>query len=371
VKTITRGCAGGIYVKFAVLGAGSAGQGIAGYLALKGHDLFLYNRTPERIASLADSNRLQVSGIIEGEARLQAVSCDLETVVSNVPYVLVTARAGGHYSLVKQSLPYIQEHAVIVVFTGYWAALRLQSLLKECDRTDVTIAETTLLPLACRVTEPGHVLISGEKSAVRMATYPPDRVDLVYERLHAFVPQLFPGGSVLETSLENYNPVIHVPIALFNLRHVEEDCETFRFYSEGVSPRVAGVIDAVDSERLALSRALGLDLMGAASMIRDYYNVKGETTYETIKNWKAVTEYVLPDPLSYVREELTYGLVPLCSLCNMLRIKAHAARMLVQAWSVVDGVDYWENGVKAEALGLKDMSPGEIVDMVKRRENDV
>ncbi|MBU7041280.1 MAG: NAD(P)-binding domain-containing protein, partial [Theionarchaea archaeon] len=118
-------------MKFAVLGAGSAGQGIAGYLALKGHDLFLYNRTPERIAALADSHRLKVSGIVEGEAVIQAASSDLETVVSNVPYVMVTARAGGHESLVEQCLPYVQEHAVIVVFTGYWAALRLQPLLKE------------------------------------------------------------------------------------------------------------------------------------------------------------------------------------------------------------------------------------------------
>ncbi|MBU7014944.1 MAG: NAD/NADP octopine/nopaline dehydrogenase family protein [Theionarchaea archaeon] len=358
-------------MKFAVLGAGSAGQGIAGYLALKGHDLFLYNRTPERIASLAGSRRLKVSGILEGEAAIQAASCDLETVVSNVPYVLVTARAGGHESLVEQSLPYLQEHAVIVVFTGYWAALRLQHLLRESDRTDVTIAETTLLPLACRVVEPGHVRISGEKSTVRMATYPPDRLNSVYEKLHAYVPQLVPGRSVLETSLENYNPVIHVPIALFNMNRVEEDSETFWFYSEGISPRVARAVDAADSERLALCHTLGLDLKSAATMIQDYYAVKGETTYQTIKNWEAVREYVLPDPLSYVREELIYGLVPLVSLCDMLKIPAPGARMLVGAWSVVDGTDYWERGVTCERLGLSGMAPEEIVDMVSRRKNDV
>lgn len=358
-------------MKFAVLGAGSAGQGIAGYLALKGHDLFLYNRTPERIAALADSHRLKVSGIVEGEAVIQAASSDLETVVSNVPYVMVTARAGGHESLVEQCLPYVQEHAVIVVFTGYWAALRLQPLLKEYDRTDVTVAETTLLPLACRVVEPGYIFISGEKSAVRIATYPPDRTDAVYEKLHVFVPQVFPGGSVLETSLENYNPVIHVPIALFNLRHVEEDCETFRFYSEGVSPGVAGVIDAVDSERLALCRALGLDLESAASMIKDYYHVKGETTYETIKNWEAVHEYVLPDPLHYVEEELMYGLAPLVSLCDTFGVPAPTARMLVESWSVVEGIDYWKKGVTCEDLGFRGKSSQEIVDMVTRRENNV
>lgn len=354
-------------MKFAVLGAGSAGHGIAGYLGLKGHDIFMYNRTPERIQALSETHTLKVSGIMEGAVNIQVVSDNIAKVVPRSPYILVTSRAGGHYQLIGKSLPYLEDNAVIFVFTGYWAGLRLQPLLKKYNRTDITVVETTLLPLACRVVTPGHVLISGEKSSVRMAVYPPERASALYEKLHSVFPQIFLGESTMETSLENYNPVIHIPIGLFNLRHIEQDPETFNFYSEGISPKVAAVVDAVDSERIRLCEALSLDLMSAPSMIRDYYNVQGKTTYKTIKNWEAVREYVLPDPFSYIREELRYGLVPLASLCTKFDIPAPAATMLIDAWSLIEQVPYSHQGVTLDTLGINTLSKEEIVEVAHGR----
>lgn len=350
-------------MRIAILGAGSAGQGIAGYLALKGHDVTLYNRTAERIAVLSTSKSLKVSGVIEGTAPVQTCSC-IADAVRDCNFIFVTARAFGHEPLIKECLPHLERNAIIVVFTAYWAALRLQSLLSTAAREDLTIAETTLLPLACQVIEPGHVNITGIKSTMRMATYPLSRLSAVYQQLHPVLPMLVKGKSVMETSLENYNPMIHVPLALFNVRELEEQSDTFRLYHKGISERVARVIDAVDAERMRVVTKVGLDLMTARQMVKDYYNVRGTSTCDVIRNWEAVKEYVLPDPFSYVREELCYGLAPLASLCDLLNIPAEATKMLIAAWSVLDSVDYAQRGITVRELGLSGMTAEEILQHV-------
>ena len=80
-------------MKIAILGGGSAGQGAAGYLALRGHTINLYNRTPEKIAPIVSSGNLNVSGVIEGVAKIQKASSNIEEVVRDVDCVIVTKHA--------------------------------------------------------------------------------------------------------------------------------------------------------------------------------------------------------------------------------------------------------------------------------------
>ena len=348
-------------MKFAVLGAGSAGQGIAGYFALNGHEVRLYNRTPEKIAPIAKSGKLKISGVIEGAAEIRKVSSEIKDIVTNVDSVLVTARAFGHQFLLEGCLDYLENNTIVLIFTGYWAALRLRSLLSKYQRTDITIAETTLLPLICQLMKPGHVNISGIKSKVRIAVYPPSRAHGVYEKFGSILPQLFLGDNVLETSLENYNPIIHVPIALFNLGQLEKHQDRFGFYHDGISPKIAEAIDAIDAERMNLIGQLNLDLTTVRDMLVEYYGTEGTSTYEIIRNCRPMKGYVLPDPFSYVREDLLYGLVPMASMCDLLGIPAKATKSLISSWQTVDSVNYWQEGVKVDRLGVEGMNSEQIV----------
>lgn len=357
---------GGFTMRFAVLGAGSAGQGIAGYLALHGHEITLYNRTQKRISKIQQSKTLKVTGILKGNARIQNSSTRIEDIVTDCDYILLTARACGHKTLVEESLPFISNHTKIVVFTAYWAALRLQPLLSQYNRKDITIVETTLLPLACRVISPGHVHIAGAKSKMRMAVYPYEHAYTIYRELHSVLPQLFLGKNVLETSLENYNPVIHVPIALFNIEKLQNNPESFLFYNQGISPQVANIMDALDKERMAISSRLGLDLDTIQYMLKDYYNVKGTSTYQIIKNWKAVKEYVLPNPHEYIREELLYGLSPLVSLCKCFSVPAPTASACIALWSAIDEIDYQKDGIKISDFGSEGMKKEDFLNIIKR-----
>lgn len=171
----------------------------------------------------------------------------------DVDCILVTVRIFGHEPLIKSCLSYYPKNMMIIIFTGYWAALRLRTLFLKSQRTDITIAETTLLPLASKIAGPEYVKISRIKSKIRIATYLTSKTSFVYRNLRSSLPQLFPGNNVLETSLENFNPILHVPIALFNLGEIEKKENTFKFYHEGISPKIVRIIDAVDTERMKLT----------------------------------------------------------------------------------------------------------------------
>ncbi len=347
-------------MKLAILGGGSAGLGVAGYVALKEHEVNIYNRTPERVAEIAKSGSLTVSGVVEGTVTVHKASSDMEDIVEEAEYILIAARAFGHRTLIERCLPYIKNNAAIVVFTGYWAALRLQSLLTTEKREDITIAETTLLPLISQTVGPDHVKITGIKSKMRIAAYPAPATLPVHEELKEIFPNLFPGKNVLETSLENFNPVVHVPIALFNLAQIERRGETFEFYQEGISPKIADTIDAVDRERMDLIHTFDLELMSFREILLDYYETEGTSTYEVVKNCEPMKGYVLPSPLEYVQEDLLYGLVPIVSLCNSLGIPAETAKALISTWSLVNAENYWKKGVKAVDLGVENMDSREI-----------
>ncbi|WP_417280815.1 NAD/NADP octopine/nopaline dehydrogenase family protein [Celeribacter sp.] len=66
------------------------------------------------------------------------------------------------------------------------------------------------------------------------------------------------ASSPLHLTLSNLNPIVHVPNALCNFTRIErgEDWSNYGGITEGV----ARLIEALDSERLALARALGLHL---------------------------------------------------------------------------------------------------------------
>jgi opine dehydrogenase len=66
----------------------------------------------------------------------------------------------------------------------------------------------------------------------------------------------------------------------------------------------------------------------------------------------------------YVSEDIPYGVVPVASLGESLRIPTPTARALIHIASVVNQADYWREGITVEKMGLAGLSAGEIRDFV-------
>src|SRR6185369_6104462 len=84
------------------------------------------------------------------------------------------------------------------------------------------------------------------------------------DRLHQLVREVYPAmiraESVLQTSLQNGNPVIHPAVTVLNAALIERTSGGFMFYEEGVTPAVGRLIEAVDRERMAIAAALGVTI---------------------------------------------------------------------------------------------------------------
>ena len=61
-------------LKFAVIGAGNGGQAIAGYLACRGHEVNLYNRTIKKIQRIKFRGYIDLEGCVNGRGRLKLVT---------------------------------------------------------------------------------------------------------------------------------------------------------------------------------------------------------------------------------------------------------------------------------------------------------
>ena len=351
-------------MKIAILGAGSAGQGLASHLALKGYDVSLYNRpaSKNRFMPILNKRAIDVSGMMKGTARLRKATCDIREAVDDTDVILLTVRSFAHRTVLEACLPYLHKGQLVVVITGYWASLRMRDLITQLE-PGVIFAETTLSPLVSERTGPGSVWISGIKSEIKIAAFPATRTDEAIERLCEPLPQLVPGCNVLETNLENFNPVFHSAIALLNLGMLER-MPNFAFYHEGVTPRIAHVIDALDQERRALGKAFGLELRAATESLKMYYGATGDSTYAVFKNCQAYKEYRLPNVFDYIREDVPYGLVPQASFSELAGLPCKATKGIIGMWSLVDKIDYWAEGATLQRLGLTGMSVAEIVDLV-------
>ncbi len=66
------------------------------------------------------------------------------------------------------------------------------------------------------------------------------------------------AANVLETGFSNINAIMHPAGMLGNAGWIEKTGGDFLYYREGITPAIGAWIDALDQERLAIVRALGI-----------------------------------------------------------------------------------------------------------------
>src|SRR5262249_12334603 len=144
-------------------------------------------------------------------------------------------------------------------------SLEFAHVLRRHGVRGVVLAETDTAPYVCRKVAPTAAHIWGVVSGLGLGVFPATQT----ERVRALLEPLFPGvrayPHVLACGLAAMNPVVHPAGVLLNAGRIEYARGDFYFYEEGVTPAVCRLIEAVDRERLAIARALDLDLPPVAA----------------------------------------------------------------------------------------------------------
>ncbi len=358
--------------KIAVLGAGHGGQAMAGYLGMIGYYVKLYNRTDERLEPIRKIGGIQLAGVIIGFGEVAMATSDIGEAIDGVKLILVAVPATAHKFIAQQIAPYLTDGQIIVLNPGRTGgALEFSTILKGCNcKADVVISETQTFIYASRAINPAQVHIFRVKNSIPVAAFPAYRTPEVLSSLRVPYPQFIPGDNVLKTSLDNIGAVFHPSITILNAARIESTHGDFEYYTDGITPSVAKILEVIDKERVEVAFALGIQAITAREWLYIAYNAVGLSLYEAISNNSGYRGIKAPATIynRYITEDIPTSLVPIASIGEMLGVETPIIRSMIHMGSLLHNKDYWKEGRKVESLGLAGLSVRDVRRLVMEGE---
>ena len=349
--------------RFCVMGAGNGGLAMAGHLGLMGFEVSLYNRSGGRIEPVRMRGGVELHGEVTGFGRVALATTDVEEALAGRDVVMVVVLANGHRDVAEACAPHLTDGQVVVLNPGRsFGAIEFHQSLRSCGCTaDVVVAEAQSFIYISRVTGPGEARIFGIKNAIPVAAIQAHRTPEVLHRLGSAFPQFVAAPDVLSTSLDNMGTVFHPAQVILNAGWVESGGE-FEFYRQGATASVAEVLERLDSERVAVAEALGVNAMTARNWLYFAYGVHGADLREALTANPGYSGVLAPKAIRhrYITEDVPTSLVPIASLGRKFGQPTPTMDSIIHLACVMMGEDYWETGRTAERLGIAEMSLEEL-----------
>jgi opine dehydrogenase len=211
-------------------------------------------------------------------------------------------------------------------------------------------------------------------SPAALAAFPADRFDECFERVDALLPDQFTGAeTVLDVDLMNINAVMHPAQMVCNASWIQATQGDFAVYQEGTGPAVAAIIDAVDTERVAVAERLGVPMTPFVEILRQAGYTTDEATrtgraYPALQAGDAIRGVKAPPTLDhrYLHEDVGWGLVPWVGLAEATAVATPTMDALITLAGTINAVDYRSTGLTLHSMGLHDMSPEQIAAHVRK-----
>lgn len=354
-------------MNIAVIGAGNGGQSIAGYLAIKGHDVSLYDIDRNKVDALKQLGFIQLKGCIEGIGEVNCFTTDIEEAVKDAEIVMVTTVANAHRAVAKSIAPYVTDGMVIILNPGRTCgALVFKQTLKDNGVTcRYYLGEAQTLVYACRIVENGIVNVIGVKDEVFLAGLPASDSNYILEKINPIYPSFVKTDNVLHTSLENIGAMFHPCVCLFNAATIERQ-DQFWFYRD-MTDQVARFIEKFDAERIAVGKAYGIDLLSVKEWIKfAYKDTEGETLCERMKNNPAYHDIKAPGTIftRQLTEDIPTGVLPIMELGKAAGVQVPLLESMVNTIEALLDMDFRNNGRSLKNLGLEGKSKEEIIDYI-------
>jgi len=359
-------------MKIAVMGSGAGGTAVAFDWSAHGHDVFLFDfdRFPDNVLRIAASQKIEAEGDLEGSAPIAYAGHEIETVMKGAPLVFLVGPAFATRPFAAACAPYLEAGQEIVVCpgsTGGALAFKHEAGL-DVASDEIRVSETSTLPYAVRLTEPGHIRVFLKLTGgFFVATLPARHTEGTLELLREVYPGLEPARNVLQTTLQNANPVIHPVVTLLNAALLERTSGDFLFYEEGVTPGVGRLIEAVDVERIAIGRALGIEVVPDPELsLRQGYMTEDsyEDGYRTAPGFLGIKAQSSLDH-RYLNEDVGYGLVFLAALGRQLSVETPIMDSVIALTSRLMCRDYRAEGAHTPAsLGITGLDATGLEELV-------
>ena len=218
-----------------------------------------------------------------------------------------------------------------------------------------------------RLTQPGRIRVFLKlKAGNLLAALPSRHTKEVLALIADVYPTMEPAKNVIQTSLQNANPVIHPAVTLANAARIERTGGDFLFYEEGVGDATGRLIEAVDQERIAIGAKLGLEVVSDPAMgIRQGYMLADNygAAYREAPGFLGIGAQPQLDH-RYLHEDVGYGLVFMSRLARQVGVETPTIDAIIQVTSVLMARDYASEAPRTlDALGIGDLSAEELGDL--------
>jgi len=250
-------------LNIAVIGGGHGALATAADLALRGHQVRLSLRNRERFAEVFRTGEIVTEGVAaEGTGRLAEVTDDAGAAVHDADLVLVPMPATTQGDVEERLAGRVPESAVVCLLPGTFGAYPVGR------RLGVPVAETATLPYGARFQGGNSVRTAMRTHHLPTGVYPVRDSARAFGVVRAAYPEAEAVEDALDAALLNSNGALHAPLVLMSAAPIER-LGAYDIHVEGTTPAVQRVMGALDSERIALRRALGYSVPDWPLM--DYY----------------------------------------------------------------------------------------------------
>jgi opine dehydrogenase len=356
------------HMNIAVLGSGNGGCGVAYDCAIHGHQVTLFDFAtfPETIKQIQKNGGIYSEGALEGFAPIVYAGHEIEKILDGVDLIYAVGPAYSTRPFAEACKPYLKKGQIVIVCPGSCggsvefkngAGLNLRA-------EDILVAETSTLPYAVRLVKPGAIRVFLKlKGGLFLAALPAKNTEAVLAKIRDVYPAMTAARNILQTSLQNGNPVIHPAVTLLNVGLIERTHGDFFFYEEGVTPAVGRLIEAVDKERIAIGKTLGVEVIPDPQLgcLQGYMT---EATYDigysAAPGFKGIKAQRSLD-YRYFHEDVGYGLVFMQKLGDQIGVETPAMSAVITLSALLMNRDYQGEAQRTmESLGLADYSAAEL-----------
>ncbi len=342
----------------AVIGAGNSGLAMAGHLSLCGYKVNLWSRSQETLEPIRKSKKICLTGSICGTADISEVSNDMSMCLHNVDIIFITTPANAHRDIAQITAKHINSEQIIILNPGRtFGALEFSEVLREngCHCKPL-IAETQTIIYTCRKTGNNSVNIITLKRDVLISVEEYDLNNDVVNRLPLCLKHYFkPARSIIETSFGNVGMILHSAPVLLNSGWIESPNNQFKYYYDGITPSIAGLLEKLDKERLLVAENLGCPVESTSEWLKRSYGVDGKNLFECIRNNNHYRTIDAPSSLQhrYIFEDINCGLVCMESCGKHLGIPMRICGLIIDLASEILNVDFRSTGRHNMITNLK------------------
>jgi len=355
-------------MEIAVLGSGNGGCAVAFDFAQHGHSvrLFDFDAFPDRIQSIREAGGIYAEGQLEGFAPIEYAGHDIGAALSDAEMIIPVGPAYSTRPFAEACKPHLRQGQMVVICPGSCAGsleFKIAAGLALGD-SDILVAETSTLPYAVRMVGPARIKIFLKlKGGLLVAAVPAGDTSKIMGALSDIYPALSAAQNILQTSLQNGNPVIHPSVSLLNAALIERTQGDFLFYEEGITPAVGRLLRGIDLERIAIGRRLGLEILSEPE-IGSRQGYMREATYDRGYVEAPGFQGIKAQPQldhRYLQEDVGYGLVFWKRLGEQIGVETPNIAAVIQVASMVMDRDYLSEAPRTMAsLGLSDFTPEEL-----------